>query len=170
MRSTHVEDDVLTQFNNHNLWQLYGCSADMCNSFVGGAAVLVTQDGNRRLHAEAKSTVQPSNLSSIHEWSGSFMKTIGNHQIQVGGGWDEVNYTAELRQGTVTFSGCVDRKLLRQPKLARRHNQRLRSARSRASAWPIFCSTIPTRRTSATFFSRSVRAVSEALICRTAGR
>ena len=24
---THVEDDTLTQFNNHNLWQTYGCSA-----------------------------------------------------------------------------------------------------------------------------------------------
>ena len=33
-------------------------------------------------------------------------KTMGNHQIQAGGGWDEVNYTAELRQGAVTFSGA----------------------------------------------------------------
>jgi hypothetical protein len=47
-----------------------------------------------------------SKLSNIHEWSGSVTKTIGNHQIQVGGGWDEVNYTAELRQGSVTFSGA----------------------------------------------------------------
>jgi hypothetical protein len=34
------------------------------------------------------------------------MKTIGNHQFQAGGGWDEVNYTAELRQGSVVFSGA----------------------------------------------------------------
>lgn len=102
---THVEDDVVTQFQNHNLWQLYGCSADMCNGFVGGAAVLVTQTVTGGFTGgEVNSPVK--NLSSIHGWEGSFMKTIGNHQLQVGGGWDQVNYTAELRQGTVTFSGA----------------------------------------------------------------
>jgi hypothetical protein len=102
---THVEDDTLTQFNNHSLWQTYGCSADMCNSFVGGAAVLVTQQVTGGFTGgEANSPT--SNMSSIHEWSGSVMKTIGNHQLQAGGGWDQVNYTAELRQGTVTFSGA----------------------------------------------------------------
>jgi hypothetical protein len=102
---THVEDDTLTQFNSHNLWQTYGCSADMCNSFVGGAAVLVTQTVTGGFSGGEVNS--PSvNLSSIHEWSGSVMKTIGNHQLQAGGGWDEVNYTAELRQGTVTFSGA----------------------------------------------------------------
>ncbi len=101
---THVEDDAITQFKNHNLWQVYGCSADMCNDFVGGAAVLVTQTVTGGFSGgEANSPSR--NLSSIHEWSGSLMKTIGNHQIQVGGGWDEANYSAELRQGTVTFSG-----------------------------------------------------------------
>jgi Carboxypeptidase regulatory-like domain len=102
---THVEDDTITQFNNHNLWQTYGCSTDMCNSFVGGAAVLVTQTITGGFSGGEVNSPS-SNLSSIHEWSGSFMKAIGNHQIQAGGGWDEVNYTAELRQGTVTFSGA----------------------------------------------------------------
>jgi Carboxypeptidase regulatory-like domain len=102
---THVEDNVLTQFNAHNLWQTYGCSTDMCDSFVGGAAVLVTQTVTSGFNGgEVNSPT--SNLSSIHEWSGSFMKTFGNHQVQAGGGWDEVNYTAELRQGSVTFSGA----------------------------------------------------------------
>ena len=102
---THVEDNVLTQFKDHNLWQTYGCSADMCNSFVGGAAVLVTQTVTGGFNGGEVNSPS-SNLSSIHEWSGSVMKSIGNHQIQAGGGWDEVNYTAELRQGTVTFSGA----------------------------------------------------------------
>jgi hypothetical protein len=102
---THVEDNVLTQFNNHDLWKTYGCSADMCNSFVGGAAVLVTQTVTGGFNGGEVNSPS-SNLSSIHEWSGSVMKTIGNHQFQAGGGWDEVNYTAELRQGTVTFSGA----------------------------------------------------------------
>lgn len=102
---THVEDDVLTKFNNPKLWQVYGCSTDMCDSFVGGAAVLVTQSVTGGFSGgEANSPT--SNLSSIHEWSGSVSKAFGNHQIQAGGGWDEVNYTAELRQGQVTFSGA----------------------------------------------------------------
>ena len=101
---THVEQNTLTQFNDHNLWQTYGCSADMCNSFVGGATVLVTQTVTGGFSGgEANSP--SSNLSSIHEWSGNVMKTLGKHQLQAGGGWDQVNYTAELRQGTVTFSG-----------------------------------------------------------------
>ncbi|HEY6375521.1 MAG TPA: TonB-dependent receptor [Edaphobacter sp.] len=102
---THVEDNVLTQFNNHDLWKTYGCSTDMCNSFVGGAAVLVTQTVTGGFSGGEVNSPS-SNLSSIHEWSGSVMKTIGNHQLQAGGGWDQVNYTAELRQGTVTFSGA----------------------------------------------------------------
>ena len=102
---THVEDDTLTQFNNHNLWQTYGCSVDMCNSFVGGAAVLVTQTVTGGFSGGEVNSPS-ANLSSIHEWSASVMKALGRHQLQAGGGWDEVNYTAELRQGTVTFSGA----------------------------------------------------------------
>lgn len=102
---THVEDDSLTQFNNHKISQIYGCSADMCGSFVGGATVLVTQSVTGGFSGgEANSPSK--NLSSIHEWSGNLMKTMGNHQIQIGGGWDEANYTAELRQGAVSFTGA----------------------------------------------------------------
>ena len=102
---SHVEDDALTQFNNHDLWKTYGCSTDMCDDFVGGAAVLVTQSVTNGF--SGGETNSPSaNLSSIHEWSGSVIKIVGNHQIQAGGGWDEDNYTAELRQGTVGFSGA----------------------------------------------------------------
>ena len=103
---THVEQDALTQFTNHDLWKTYGCSTDMCDSFVGGAAVLVGQSVTGGFSGgEANSP--SSNLSSIHEWSGSVSRTIKNHQIQAGGGWDEVNYTAELRQGSVGFTGAA---------------------------------------------------------------
>jgi hypothetical protein len=101
---SHVEDDALTQFNNHSMWQLYGCSTDMCDDFVGGAAVLVTQSVTNGFSAGEVNSPS-SNLASIHEWSGSVIKVWGNHQFQAGGGWDEDNYTAELRQGTVGFSG-----------------------------------------------------------------
>jgi hypothetical protein len=102
---THVENNTLTQFNDHNLWKTYGCSTDMCASFVGGAAVLVTQTVTGGFSGGEVNS--PSkNLSSIHGWSGSVMKTKGSHQLQAGGGWDQVNYTAILRQGAVTFSGA----------------------------------------------------------------
>ena len=101
---SHVEDDALTQFNNHNLWQTYGCSTDMCDDFVGGAALLVTQSVTNGFSGGEVNSPS-SNLASIHEWSGSVIKVVKNHQLQAGGGWDEDNYTAELRQGTVGFSG-----------------------------------------------------------------
>ena len=102
---SHVEDDVITQFNNHNMWQVYGCSTDMCDSFVGGAAVLVTQTVSGGFSGGEVNSPS-SNLSSVHEWSGSIIKILGNHQLQAGGGWDEDNYTAELRQGAVNFTGA----------------------------------------------------------------
>jgi hypothetical protein len=101
---THVENDTLTQFQNHNMWQTYGCSNSMCNEYVGNAALLPAQtvtNGFSGGEVNSPST----NLSSIHEWSGSVMKVIGNHSLQAGGSWDEVNYTAMLRQGTVNFTG-----------------------------------------------------------------
>ncbi len=111
---THVEDNVLTQFNDHTLWQKYGCSVDMCNSFVGGAAVLVSQ-GVTGGFTGGEVNSPSINLSSIHEWAGSVMKTLGNHQFQAGGGWDQVNYTAELRQGAVNFTGGATSNFLGNP-------------------------------------------------------
>ena len=102
---THVEDNVITQFNDHDLWKKYGCSVDMCASFVGGATVLVSQ-GVTGGFTGGEVNSPSKNLSSIHEWQGSLMRTFGNHQIQGGGGWDQVNYTAQLRQGAVNFTGA----------------------------------------------------------------
>lgn len=111
---THVEDDALTQFKNPKMWQTYGCSVDMCDSFVGGAAILVTQTVTGAFSG-GESNSPSANLSSIHEWSGSVSKALGNHQLQAGGSWDEVNYTAELRQGAVTFSGASTGNFVKNP-------------------------------------------------------
>lgn len=101
----HVEDDTKTKFTNPNMWQIFGCSTDMCSSFVGGATLLVTQTVTGGFSGgEVNSPA--ANLSSIHEWTGSVTRTMGSHQLQAGGGWDQVNYTAELRQGAVTYSGA----------------------------------------------------------------
>lgn len=102
---SHIGNYSVTQFRNHNLWQVYGCSTDMCNGFVGGAAVLVTQSVTNGFSG-GESNSPSTNLSSVHEWTGSFIKIIGNHQIQAGGGWDQDNYSAELRQGQVGFTGA----------------------------------------------------------------
>lgn len=102
---THVEQDTLAQFTNHDLWKIYGCSTDMCASFVNGATVLVAQSVTGGFSGgEANSP--SANLSSIHEWAGSVSKTMGKHSMQAGGAWDEANYTAELRQGAVNFTGA----------------------------------------------------------------
>jgi Carboxypeptidase regulatory-like domain len=101
---SHISSFGATLFNNHTLWQTYGCSTDMCDDFVGGAALLVSQ-GVTNGFSGGESNSPSINISSVHEWSGSLIKVIKNHQLQAGGGWDEDNYTAELRQGSVSFTG-----------------------------------------------------------------
>ncbi|MGH9606398.1 MAG: carboxypeptidase regulatory-like domain-containing protein [Terracidiphilus sp.] len=102
---SHISSFGATLFDNHNLWQTYGCSTDMCDDFVGGAALLVSQ-GVTNGFSGGESNSPTVNISSVHEWTGSVLKVVKNHQLQAGGGWDEDNYTAELRQGSVTFSGA----------------------------------------------------------------
>ncbi len=101
----HTVDVSATNFTNHSLWQTYGCSADMCDDFVQNIALLVTQTVTGGFSGGEANT-NSTNLASIHEWSGSVTRIVGNHQLQAGGGWDQDNYTSYLRQGTVTFSGA----------------------------------------------------------------
>ena len=102
---THVEDDTLSKFNNPKIWQIFGCSTDMCDSYVQGVALAANLSVTGGTSG-GESSSPTANLSSIHEWSGSVSKTIGNHQFQVGGSWDEVNYTAVLQNGTIGFTGA----------------------------------------------------------------
>jgi len=102
---SHISAAGATLFNNHSLWQTYGCSTDMCNDFVGGGALLVSQSVTNGFSG-GESNSPSKNISSIHEWTGSIIKVMGNHQIQAGGGWDEDNYTAYIRQGSVSFTGA----------------------------------------------------------------
>ena len=103
---SHISSAGATLFTNHSLWQTYGCSTDMCDSFVGNpGALLVTQSVTNGFSG-GESNSPSKNISSVHEWTGSIIKVIGNHQIQAGGGWDEDNYTAFIRQGSVSFTGA----------------------------------------------------------------
>jgi hypothetical protein len=102
----HVEDDVSNRFDLASpVWQTFGCSTDMCQDYVASASIMstVTLTGGFSGGENISPTV---NLSSIHEWSGSVSKTIGRHQLQAGGGWDEANYTAILQNATLTYSGA----------------------------------------------------------------
>ena len=111
---SHVKDDAITKFNTPKLWQTYGCSTDMCASFVQNIALLVTQTVTGGFSGGEANT-NSSNLAAIHEWSGSVIRVMGNHQLQAGGGWDEDNYTSYLRQGTVTFSGASTANFAKNP-------------------------------------------------------
>jgi len=101
---SHVENYGITAFNNPNMWQVFGCSADMCNSYVKGATLMSTI-GITGGTSGGENNSPTVNLSSIHEWSGSVTKTVGKHQFQAGGGWDQVNYTAVLQNASIGFTG-----------------------------------------------------------------
>ncbi|SFS21104.1 Carboxypeptidase regulatory-like domain-containing protein [Granulicella pectinivorans] len=101
---SHVENYVITAFNNPNIWQVFGCSADMCNSYVQKATLMSTISITGGVSG-GENNSPTTNLSSIHEWSGSVTKTVGSHQIQAGGGWDQVNYTAVLQNASIGFTG-----------------------------------------------------------------
>jgi hypothetical protein len=77
---SHVGDLSITQFTNHNLWQTYGCSADMCNDFVQNIALMVTQTVTGGFSGGEANT-NSTNLAAIHEWSGSVIRIIKNHQL-----------------------------------------------------------------------------------------
>lgn len=104
---THVAEDVTETFDiSQPAWQIFGCSANMCQDYVAGASIMseVSVTGG----FDAPEEILPStNLSSIHEWSGSVSKTIGRHLFQAGGGWDETNYTAIIEDATLTYSGAA---------------------------------------------------------------
>jgi len=103
---SHVGGPGHTLYTNHSqMWQDFGCDPSMCDSFVQGVALLVTQTVTGGFSGGETNSPSTS-YSSIHEWSGTIFKVLGNHQLQAGGGWDQDNYTSLLRQGTVTYSGA----------------------------------------------------------------
>jgi hypothetical protein len=103
---SHVAGPGGTLFTKHDqMWKDFGCDASYCNSFVGGAALLISQSVTGGFSG-GESSSPAASYSSIHEWSGAIFKILGNHQLQAGGGWDQDNYTSLMRQGSVTYSGA----------------------------------------------------------------
>jgi len=79
----------------------------LAQNFVGGITLmpdLAVSGGQNGFGAGENSSPAP-NEANTHEWLGSVSKTIGRHVIQVGGGWEEINYGETIRNDTSSFSG-----------------------------------------------------------------
>ena len=97
---THVEQDTVAQFNNHNLWQTYlDVPWISAIPLLERAAFLVKTQTITSGFGGGEVNSPSANLSSIHEWSGSVSKTIRNHQLQAGG--------QRLGRGETTRQSCA---------------------------------------------------------------
>jgi Carboxypeptidase regulatory-like domain len=100
---THVTGNNITAYDIHNMATIFG-TAGAYSNFIDGVTLLpvLTTTG---YFSGGESNSPASNLSSIHEFQGSMSRQIGSHQLQAGGGWDQINYTQYQRTGLETFSG-----------------------------------------------------------------
>ena len=136
--SRTTRDAVQQPQSMADLWLFHGYVRRLC----GGAAVLVTQTvtgGFSGGEANSPSQTCPAFTSG----PGASSRRSATTRLQAGGGWDEVNYTADLRQGTVTFSGAstaTSPAIRVRPASVPPFSDQLPSP---ALVWPISCSTIP---------------------------
>ena len=104
---THVVYNSFTLFDTTAAYNAYGPAASLAQNFIGGITLmpdLAVSGGQNGFSAGENSSPAP-NEANIHEWQGSVSKTIGRHVIQVGGGWEQINYGETIRNDTSTFSG-----------------------------------------------------------------
>ncbi|SEF89991.1 Carboxypeptidase regulatory-like domain-containing protein [Bryocella elongata] len=103
---THVESNILSKFNVADITGTYGMSGAFAGNYIGGVTLLPSLAVTGYFSGGEVESTAP-NLSSVHEWKGSVVRTFGAHVVQVGGGWDEINYTQIIRQPSVTFSAAT---------------------------------------------------------------
>jgi hypothetical protein len=100
----HVEQNTESKFNIPNVIGIYGLDPSLTD-FIHGK----TQMANLNVSgyfSGGESSNPSANLSSVHQYKATFSKTLGSHQIQAGGSWDQINYGAILRNGTVSFGAA----------------------------------------------------------------
>lgn len=99
---THVEYNTGSSFGVPGVVSAYGVDPAF-SSFIGGVTLMptITVTG---YFGGGESSNPASNLSSIHQYKATFSTVRGRHSLQAGGSWDQVNYTAEQRNATDTFS------------------------------------------------------------------
>jgi hypothetical protein len=103
---THVGNQASTlyDFGNTDLIGTYGTDSSF-SSYVGGVSLFPALSVTGYFNA-GESNNPARNLSSIHEYKGQVIHTLGRHQVAWGGGWDQVNFEQYQRNGSVTFNGA----------------------------------------------------------------
>jgi len=104
---THVSNNTFSQFDSSAPVTAYGPNPSLAQNFIGGITLmpnLSVSGGVNGFGAGENSSPTP-NEANIHEYLGSLTKTIGRHVIQVGGGWEQINYGETIRTNLVTFNG-----------------------------------------------------------------
>jgi len=104
---THVVYNSYALFDSPAALNAYMPNPALAQNFVGGITLmpdLAVSGGQNGFGAGENSSPAP-NEANTHEWLGSVSKTIGRHVIQVGGGWEEINYGETIRNDTSSFSG-----------------------------------------------------------------
>lgn len=103
---THVGYNPETRFDipSSDLISTYGVDSSFSN-FVGGISLFpnVSVTG---YYGGGENSTPSKNLSSIHEYKGQVIHTLGRHQITWGGGWDQANFEQYQRSGSITFNGA----------------------------------------------------------------
>ena len=97
----HVEYNTVQSFATPGVLGAYGVGSSL-SSFNGGLNLVPTLNVSGYFSGGEASNPSP-NLSSIHQYKATFSKTIGRHNVQLGGSWDQINYGAILRNATETF-------------------------------------------------------------------
>ena len=103
---THVGQatSTLYDFGNSDLLGTFGIDPSF-SSYVGGVNLFPSLNVSGYFNA-GESNSPAKNLSSIHEFKGQVIHTLGRHQIIWGGGWDQVNFEQYQRNGSITFNGA----------------------------------------------------------------
>jgi len=103
---THVGYNPTTLFDisSPDLLSTYGVDPSFSN-YVGGVS-LFPSIGLNGYFSGGESSTPSKNLSSLHEWKGQVIHTLGRHQVIWGGGWDQANFEQYQRNGSITFNGA----------------------------------------------------------------
>lgn len=97
----HVEQNTAAKFDIKNVVGIYGVDPSL-TSFIKGLTLMPNLNVSGYFSG-GESSNPSANLSSVHQYKATFSKTLGSHQIQAGGSWDQINYGAILRNGTISF-------------------------------------------------------------------
>ncbi|HZY61414.1 MAG TPA: carboxypeptidase-like regulatory domain-containing protein [Edaphobacter sp.] len=100
----HVELNSAAAFDIKNVIGIYGVDPSL-SSFIKGLTLMPNLNVSGYFSGGENSNPS-ANLSSVHQYKATFSKTLGSHQLQAGGSWDQINYGAILRSGTITFGAA----------------------------------------------------------------